>query len=144
MACDAEPVTSPSAPPPGFELVRTSAFAELIGPLYVAASGSAVRFGARVGPEHANTFGGAHGGFIASLVDVAAGRGTRLLLADGRSFRTVSMTTDFTGRAAVGDWLEAEVVLDRAGGRTVFVSCRVRSGDELVARASVVLAATST
>ena len=136
-------MTPSPAPPPGFELVRTSAFAELVGPHYVAPAGSTMRFGAWVGPEHTNTFGGAHGGFIASLVDVAAGRGTRLVLADGRSFRTVLMTTDFTGRAAVGDWLEVEVVIDRAGGRTVFVSCRVRSGDDLVARASVVLTASS-
>lgn len=131
-------------PPAGLEPVRSSAFLELVGPLYLDPAADLPVYWARVEAQHANTFGAAHGGFVAALVDVVAGRGAQRLLADGRRFQTVSMTLDYPAGARLDDWLCFTVTLDHIARRTAFVACRVTSGDRLVARATVVLAAAST
>ncbi|SEP06462.1 Thioesterase superfamily protein [Amycolatopsis saalfeldensis] len=53
--------------------------------------------------------------------------------------RTVSTSVDFLATAGVGSWLEADLTVDRIGRRAVFTSCRVTSGDTVVARATAVL-----
>ena len=134
-------VTNPEQP--DGEQVRSSAFLDLIGPLFVAGAPDRPTFRAVVGEQHRNTFGGAHGGFISALVDVAAGRGTRSIIGDGRSYRTVSMTVDFMAPVDVGSRLDISVEVDHAGHRTVFVTCRVSTDGVAVARAAIVLAAAS-
>jgi len=126
-------------PPPGFQPLRSSPFVALIGPVYLSEGGERPIFGAVVEPQHANTMDTLHGGFLAALVDVATGRGTRLALGDGHPVRTVSMNLDYVAGVSVGNWVEAAVTVDHGGGRTIFTSCRVTSGDRLVARANVIL-----
>ena len=133
-----------SEPPTGLEPVHSSAFLGLIGPLHLDPAADPPTYWARVGAQHANTFGAAHGGYVAALVDVVAGRGAQRLLADGRRFQTVSMTIDYPTGARLDDWLRFTVTLDHVARRTAFVACRVSAGDRLVARAAVVLNATST
>jgi acyl-coenzyme A thioesterase PaaI-like protein len=130
-------------PPAGLEPVSSSAFLELIGPLYLDAGADVPTYWARVEARHANTFGAAHGGYVAALVDVVVGRGTRRLLADGRSFRTVSMAIDYPAGAELDEWIRFTVALDHLARRTAFVTCRVTCGERLVARAAVVLSASS-
>lgn len=125
------------------ERVRSSAFLELIGPLYLGSARDRPTFHAYVGEQHRNTFGGAHGGFISALVDIAAGRGARAVIDDGRAYRTVSMTVDFMAPADVGARLDIAVELDHVGHRTVFVTCRVTTEGRAVARAAIVLAASA-
>jgi acyl-coenzyme A thioesterase PaaI-like protein len=64
-----------AAPPAGFEpLFRSSPFSEAVGPSFYrkAPSGSFVGWRARAA-KHANARGGAHGGFLMTLVDIALG-----------------------------------------------------------------------
>ncbi|GAA4537046.1 PaaI family thioesterase [Pseudonocardia xishanensis] len=124
--------------PAGFEPMEMAPFMTFVGPLY---RGPGIgRFGMRVLPEHANTHGKAHGGFLATVVDVAVSRGTRMSLADGSTVSTISMTLDYLEPADIGAWLEIAATVDRVGGRTVFTSARVTVGDLWVAKASAILA----
>src|ERR1044072_8942479 len=60
--------------PPGFEpLFRTSPFLETIGPLFYRKDGDGFVIGLRVAPKHANARGGAHGGLLMTLLDIALG-----------------------------------------------------------------------
>ena len=132
-------MTASDEPSPRLERVRSSAFLELIGPFYVDRSAAEPTFRAQVDEQHLNTFGGAHGGFVAALIDVAAGRGIRMVLQDGRAFRTVSMTIDYIAPAALRDWVAVTATLDHSGRRTAFVTCRVTAGEVLIARGAVIL-----
>jgi uncharacterized protein (TIGR00369 family) len=126
----------PDSPPPGFVLLESSPFVEQVGPIYRTSEG---RLGVRVLPTHTNTMGSVHGGFLMTVVDIAAGQGARRAIGAGSVVRTVSTTIDFLATAGVGSWLEAELTVDRIGRRTVFTSCRVTSGETVVARATAVL-----
>ncbi|WP_181780097.1 PaaI family thioesterase [Pseudonocardia pini] len=124
--------------PPGFEPIVTSPFIEYLGRFHwLPGTG---RFGMHVRPEHANTHGNAHGGFLASIVDVACSRGTRFALGDGSTVSTITMTLDYLEPVDVGRWFEVDTTVDRAGGRTVFTTGRVVVDEKVLAKASVVLA----
>ena len=125
--------------PPGFERLVSSGFVELLGPVFVSTGDGDPRFRVRVRDEHANTHGLAHGGFLAGLLDAAAGHGSRRVLGEPSALRTVSTTIDNLATVAIGQWVEVSVTIDHAGRRTAFTSCRVHADDVLVARASVVL-----
>ncbi|MET0190055.1 MAG: PaaI family thioesterase [Pseudonocardia sediminis] len=128
--------------PAGFEPLHSSAFVEFLGPVYVSVAtlgDDAPRFRVLVRPVHANTHGHAHGGFLAAVLDAAAGHGIRRILDEPSGLRTITTTLDHLAPVAVGQWAEITVTLDRAGRRTAFASCRIHADDVLVARASVVL-----
>ncbi|WP_326958716.1 PaaI family thioesterase [Amycolatopsis sp. NBC_01286] len=125
-----------NTPPPGFVVLESSPFSGLVGPLHVNDAGV---LGVHVRDEHRNTLGTAHGGFLMTLADIAAGRTARHAIGEGAVVRTVSSTVDFLSAAAVGSWLEVATTVDRVGRRAVFTSCRVTSAGTTVARASFVL-----
>jgi uncharacterized protein (TIGR00369 family) len=126
-------------PAPGFELLRSSPFVERLGPIYLKSGPGGPVFGAVVEHGHTNTMGTAHGGFLAALVDLATGRGTRLVLGEATTVRTVSVNLDFVAGVQVGSWIEAAVTVEHNGGRTVFTACRITADGTLVARANVIL-----
>ena len=49
---------------------------------------------------------------------------------------TVSLTTDFTGPANIGDWLEGRATVRRQGRRISFGDCVFHVGERLVLTAS--------
>ena len=124
--------------PDGFAPIETSAFVDLLGPLHF--NPETGGYGLRVRPEHANTHGNGHGGFLATMLDVACSRGTRSALADGSAVSTVSMTLNYLEPAPVGGWLDLTSTVDRAGGRTVFTSGVAAVGGLVVAKAAIILA----
>jgi uncharacterized protein (TIGR00369 family) len=127
-------------PPPGFELLRSSPFVTRLGSIYLKHSeDNQPVFGAIVESGHANTMGTGHGGFLSALVDVATGRGARLITGEPGAIRTVSMHIDFVAAAELGSWIEAAVTVDHSGGRTIFASCRITDDAALLARANAVL-----
>lgn len=128
--------------PAGFEPLSSSAFVQFLGPVFVSVGSpgdTARSFRARVLDVHTNSHGHAHGGYLAAVLDAAAGHGARRILGERSGLRTVSTTLDHLAPVEVGQWIEITVTIDRAGRRTAFASCRVHVGDTLVARASVVL-----
>lgn len=81
--------------PPGFEPFHSSPFLDHLGGVHRATRDRSPVFGIEVRPQHANTMGGAHGGFLMAMVDLATGQGARALLGHDDGYRTLSATTDF-------------------------------------------------
>ncbi|WP_159915662.1 PaaI family thioesterase [Pantoea sp. 18069] len=135
-----------STVPPGFREVRGEAFMETVGPIHARDAGDGTwDIGCRAGPQHANRFGGVHGGMLATLVDYALGFN---LLGEGHEeapailLSTVSLNIDFVSGARMGEWLVVSTRIDKAQGRIRFCHCEMRAdAGRLVLRASGVLSA---
>jgi acyl-coenzyme A thioesterase 13 len=131
-----------SDPPAGFEpLFRTSPFLDTVGPLFYRKDpdGTFV-VGLRVLPKHANARGGAHGGLLLTLLDLALGYRAALSESPPANLTTANLTADFAGGAKVGDWVEAHVEVQRVGGRLAFASAFLTVNGERVVRGSAVFA----
>jgi acyl-coenzyme A thioesterase PaaI-like protein len=96
--------------------LRTSPFLERIGPLFFEWGGKKLVLGLRIEESHANARGTAHGGLLLTLGDVALGYQMALSQDPPIRATTISMSADFIGGAAVGDWLEAHVNDYQLGG----------------------------
>ena len=91
------------------------------------------RLKVRVGPEHANNLGIAHGGLICTLLDIAMGTAARCTL--GRPVLTLNMQTSFL--APGRGMLIGEGRVLRQGRSILFCEAEVRTeAGELVAKAS--------
>ena len=129
-------------PPPGFApLFRTSPFLETVGPFfYRGAQDGAFVIGLRVLPKHANARGGAHGGLLMTLLDIALGYRASLSETPPANLTTANLTADFAGGAKVGDWVEAHVDVQRAGSRLAFANAFLLVNGERIVRGSAVFA----
>jgi acyl-coenzyme A thioesterase 13 len=131
-----------SSPPSGFEpLFRSSPFLDHLGPFFMRkqADGTFV-VGVRILPHHANGRGGAHGGLLMTLCDIALGYRTTSSVEPRPMLTTASITTDFAGAAKVGDWVEAHVDVHKVGGRMAFANCYIVRDGERIVHASGVFA----
>jgi uncharacterized protein (TIGR00369 family) len=129
-------------PPAGFApLFRTSPFLETVGPFFHRkdADGTFV-VGLRILDKHANARGGAHGGVLMTLLDIALGYRAALTETPPANLFTASLTADFAGGAAVGDWVEAHVDVQRVGGRLAFANAFLVVNGTRVVRGSAVFA----
>jgi uncharacterized protein (TIGR00369 family) len=128
------------APPPGFEpLFRTSPFLDTVGPLFHRreADGSFV-IGLRILAKHANNRGGAHGGLLLTLIDIALGYTTAYSQDPPAALTTANISADFAGAAKVGDWVEAHVEVHKVGSRLAFANTYLVVNGERIVRASAV------
>ncbi|CAB3791009.1 hypothetical protein LMG28688_03210 [Paraburkholderia caffeinitolerans] len=111
------------AAPENFEpAITTAAFSNLCGGFMIHRLLPIV--GVRVQPEHLNSLGIAHGGFLATFVDSAFG----LILR--RDFThtltpTVHLGVDYLAPAKQGDWLEAHVSVAKVGRSVAHATCSV-------------------
>ena len=128
--------------PEGFEpMDRGSAFLAMIGPVYCKRSkGNDIVIGLRVGPQHTNVKGLAHGGMLMTLADSALGIAITIAN-DEKPMVTVNLSTDFVESAHPGDWVEAHVDIQRIGGRLAFANCYLMVGERRILRASGVFGA---
>ncbi len=130
-------------PPAGFlPLTRSSPVLDLLGPLFVRGKGREMVLGFRVQAKHGNARGILHGGFVATLADVAMGYAIAFASEPPTPLLTANLTVDFAGAAAIGDWLEVRVDIQKRGARLAFANCYVSKGDERIARASAVFMVT--
>jgi len=129
-------------PPPGFEpLFRTSPFLETTGPyFYRKEPNGGFVIGLRVLPKHANARGGAHGGLLMTLLDIALGYSSGLSQNPPAKLTTASLAADFVGAPKVGDWIEAHVDVQKVGGRLAFANAFLVVDGERVVRGSAVFA----
>ena len=141
-------------PPAGFEpIFRSSPFLDLAGPLFYRKEpdGKGFVLGMRILPKHANARGGAHGGLLLTLIDIALGYSAAFSQEPPAILSTASVTADFVGGAKVGDWVEAHVDVQKVGGRLAFANCFLvvvdegggSGGGERIVRASAVYARSS-
>lgn len=135
--------TEPTTPvPAGFgPIFRTSPVLEALGNFYSRGSGQGLEIGLLVSERHANGRGLLHGGVAATLADIGMG----YLLAyssDPPSKRvTVSLTLDYIGSAAIGDWVEVRLESIEKTGRMAFVGGALRVDERVIARIRAVFAA---
>ena len=129
-----------SKEPTAFEPLTASGFSQLIGPVDVQWVPSPV-FEVTARDEHCNSMSRAHGGFIASLIDIATGQGVKRMLNDGRSFVTVTTNIEYLGAARVGDRVRLEATVEKDSPSLVFARCVVSVGSRSIASASVVFSA---
>jgi uncharacterized protein (TIGR00369 family) len=131
--------------PDGFEpVLRGSPFVQLIGPIFHKKTDDGRHIvGIRIEERHTNIKGIAHGGMLATLADSALGMAIALENSNRKAMVTVNLSTDFVEAAYPGDWVEADVDLQRIGGRLAFANCYLKVGEKRILRASGVFAAAS-
>jgi len=106
--------------PEGFsEYADPGPFLSHVGPLYERDG----VFALRVQEWHLNSDESAHGGLLASLADFSVGRAVRAEA--GSHAVTVSLTCDYLGPAALGDWVEART---RVSGQALGGQWRCTNG----------------
>ncbi len=112
------------------------------GPIYQRpAPDGGVIIALRVGKQHTNMRGIAHGGMLVTLADSALGRNLNMSRQPPQPMVSVNLSTDFLGSAKVGDWLEAHVTVRKHGSRLSFAECNLMVGERAIVRASGVFAA---
>lgn len=119
---------------------RKSKFTDPWEPLYSRRSDAQWSLGTVLRDVHCNSRGLVHGGFIATLADNAMGLSAALALgAKSIPFKglvTVNLSVDYVGQARVGDWIETDSRIVRAGRSLAFVETRLISKGKTVARAN--------
>jgi uncharacterized protein (TIGR00369 family) len=112
-------------------------------PLYSRTLPAALQIGVRLREEHCNSRGFVHGGVIATLADNAMGLSywqvAKDTLNDRTPFRgavTVSLNIDYAATANVGQWLQVEPRVIKAGRSMGFVDALVTADGAVIARAS--------
>lgn len=130
-------VSSTADVPEGFApIFRSSPFLETIGPLYSKGTGAQLVIRWRVEPKHTNARGSLHGGVLASVADVALGYSLATSGETRTSMVTASLSIDFAGSAAIGDWVETTVDIQKRGSRLAFANAYFAARNERIARAS--------
>ena len=139
------PLPSTAAVPEGFVPLEPEAFMETVGPVYMRQDAQGVwELGCRALPRHANRFDSVHGGMLATLVDYAVGINLLKDGAPGLRLGTVSLNIDFISAGRVGEWLLAQVRMEKKHGRLRFCSCTLQGDDgRLILKGNAVLSATS-
>ncbi len=131
--------------PEGFDRVERptpNPFNELVGPFYVrreGKDGKNVSLGIRIEERHCNSRGICHGGFLATMADLALGYACAAI-GGHSSFVTISLTLDYAGSAKPGDWVQSEVEVQKAGSRIAFANCYLMADGVRAVRASAIFA----
>ena len=125
-------------PPPGFAPhFRKSRVTDAWEPLYSRKIASTVQIGLYVGEAHCNSRGLLHGGVIAALVDNAMGLScVETMTERPRGLVTVSLNIDYVGAAKLGQWLQMEPRVLKAGGSLAFADALVTADGAVIARAN--------
>ena len=127
--------------PEGFvPLFRTSPFADILGPFFYRPTKSNFVIGLRITSKHVNARGSVHGGLLLTLADIALGYTASYSTEPPLALTTINIAADLVGRAEVGDWLEADVDIQKIGRRLVFANAYLMVGTERIARVSAIFA----
>ena len=133
--------------PEGFQLAvprasgRSNPFNDLVGPFYERRSGKDVSLGLRIEERHTNSRGICHGGFLATMADLALGYSALAIGGQG-SFVTVNLSLDYAGSAVAGDWVESLVAVQKTGSRLAFANCYLVANGVRIVRANAIFAMT--
>ncbi|KIZ36416.1 MULTISPECIES: PaaI family thioesterase [Rhodopseudomonas] len=123
--------------PEGFERhFRQSPLTDPWEPIYSKRTADAVIIGLRLAPPHTNSRGLAHGGLITSLADNAMGLSCGVKLGGAARLVTASLSIDFIGPAQIGQWLQVETEVIKAGRTLCVAQCFVTVDGNRCARAN--------
>jgi uncharacterized protein (TIGR00369 family) len=124
------------SPPAGFELLLpNNPYWEQFGPVY--ADRSTLRLGFRIEEHHCNPVKSLHGGALATFADMQL---MALPQYDGEletHAPTISLSLDYIGPAYLGEWVEADVVVDRTTRRLLFIRSLITADGRTIARSNI-------
>lgn len=132
-------MTDMQAAPEGFrEMDPYGPFHELVGPIYITERDGREILGMRVQDKHRNKSATMmHGGMFMTLADTAMTRACLPLRREDQGVVTTACSGEFLAAAVVGDWIEAEVEVLKAGRTVIFLNCMIRkagAGGKLLMR----------
>ena len=126
-------------PPEGFTLHKSgSPYLDHNGPIYFKGAGHDLAVGVYITEKHVNGVGVAHGGFIATLADVALAGACATVTDPPGGGLTVSLTVDFTGVAILGSWVQSYIEIHKDHGTLKFANVYLICNEKSIARASAV------
>jgi acyl-coenzyme A thioesterase 13 len=129
------------SPPEGYlPLFRSSAFLDLVGPLFYRPEADFFTVGMRVLAKHANSSATMHGGLLATLADVSLGYVTAASREPALRMSTASLTIDYLGTAPIGSWVESRVTINKVGRQLAFADNTITADGRLVAKARALFA----
>ena len=126
--------------PDGYEPFSPSPFGELVGPLYAGWRDSRPTMAVRVGSDHGNRSGRAHGGLMMTVADIALTRAALEQLPPGTRVATADLHIAFLESVSEGEWLEAIPSIDRVGRSLIHRTCVLEAGAKEVARVRATIA----
>lgn len=106
------------------------------GPYYLRREGERWLVGLRLLDQHMNYRDMAHGGVLSTFADVAMSWQVYTSEDPPLPVSTITLAVNFLGPARLGDWLVADVRIDRLGKRVAYCSGHIRRGEEVLATAS--------
>lgn len=106
-------------PPPGFVDPGIGGFVGDLGPICRHDTGGHIHSGFVVEQRHCNPSDICHGGWLSTFADVSLVRVGAVGIESG--LVTVSLTVDFVGAAALGEWVESRCEVVGRTGSMVFV-----------------------
>jgi acyl-coenzyme A thioesterase PaaI-like protein len=125
------------SPPEGYELlVPTNPYWKQFGPVY--ANRARHRLAFEVGEHHCNPIRTLHGGALATFADMQLLARPECTDAPGTHAPTISLDIEYLTTAVCGDWVEAEVSLDRVTRRLIFSRAMISVDTKLIARANII------
>jgi uncharacterized protein (TIGR00369 family) len=140
-----QPLPPAAGIPPGFvPATHGGPYAQHLGPFWSRRTETHTSLGVRVEHRHCNSMGAAHGGFVATLADLAlvhavAVARERAGLARAR-LATISLAVDYIAPPKEGCWLEVQARVSRLGSRMAFTEGAMLADGQQVARVSAVFA----
>lgn len=112
-----------------------SAYMKAQGGFHVRRQEGSVSVGLYVNPQQVNSNGGAHGGLIATVVDVAMS--VAILERTGaETVSTIHLSLDYAAPVMVGQWLAVHAQVYRQTARMAFVQCRITAAEVEAGHAS--------
>ena len=128
--------------PAGFEPASFSpGFLDHGGPYFICpVESECARIGLRIAPHHINYQDAAHGGVLSTYADVALSYAVYDAERPRLAPSTITLSVNYLHAARLGDWLEAEVRIDRIGGRTAYTSGTILRDGEPIATMTGVFA----
>lgn len=124
--------------PAGFRKLNIGGpFVRHNGGLYGRWTGTHAQVAFRVGPDHVNPAGTAHGGMLATLCDMlipcAANYQEKL---QGRFLPTINLSIDYIGFALLGAWVVGQADILKRTSNLMFAQGLIRADDQVIMRLS--------
>ena len=86
--------------------------------------------------QHMNYRDMAHGGVLSTFADVAMSWQVYCSEEPPLPVSTITLAVNFLGPARLGDWLVADMRIDRKGRQVAYCSGQIRRGEDVLATAS--------
>jgi len=105
------------------------------GLLFRKISKTKYQFKTKITKKHLNKAGIAHGGYIASIIDVGGGSAAHRV-SDNKVCVTISLDIKFIDSTKLGDEIIGNVIIQKVTKSLVFLICKLECNKKIIATAS--------